>query len=66
LRDPDTYARIGQAYRAIVFDSQTGKSEEISIHLIDGEAKDWASSDAVGTAISFVYEESGYYNIATK
>ena len=65
LRDPDTHERIGQGYRAIVLNAQTGETEDIVIHLVDGAENDyWAN--AVGTPVRLVNKHFDYYDVATR
>ena len=71
LRDPDTYSRIGQAYRALVLNAQTGKQEEIVIHLINGEEIDYGVNSnewraLIGVPVRLANKGFDFYDVATK
>ena len=75
LRDPnDPTHRIGQAYRAVVFNAQTGKTETIAIWKIDDKEDDFEKTDPtlltdiVGLPIKLAFAGAGndYWNVYTE
>ena len=72
LRNPENTSVItGQAYRAKVFNAQTGKEDTIMIYNINGEVIDYGVNSPewlamIGIPVRLVNKGPDYYDIATE